>query len=121
MTAAQRRKRVDEALVEVGLDPSNMDRYPHEFSGGQRQRIAVARALALQPKFIVLDEPTSALDQNNIGKLTVLLKELVARGLTVVLSSQDLQFVEQAADCVYSVGDGTISVVERERVLRAAA
>ncbi len=70
---------IDEALREVGLDPESRDRYPHEFSGGQRQRIAIARAMVLRPRFVVLDEPTSALDMSVQAQIVDLLRELQAR------------------------------------------
>ena len=67
------------ALQEVGLDPASMERYPHEFSGGQRQRIAIARAMVLEPKFVMLDEPTSALDMSVQAQIVDLLRDLQQR------------------------------------------
>src|SRR5262249_49526966 len=79
MTYQERRARVAGALREVGLDPAGQDRYPHEFSGGQRQRIAIARAMVLEPKFVLLDEPTSALDMSVQAQIVDLLRELQKR------------------------------------------
>ncbi len=90
----ERRDIIGRALEEVGLEAAMQDRYPHEFSGGQRQRIAIARALALKPRFVVLDEPTSALDMSVQAQIVDLLRELQARhGLTYLFFSHDLKFV----------------------------
>ena len=79
LTLDERREIVARALMETGLDPATMDRYPHEFSGGQRQRIAIARAMVLEPKFVVLDEPTSALDMSVQAQIIDLLRDLQRR------------------------------------------
>ena len=93
-----RRDAVAEAMVEVGLDPAAMDRYPHEFSGGQRQRVAIARAMILKPRFLVLDEPTSALDMTVQTQIVDLLRELQRRhGLGYLFISHDLRVVRAMA------------------------
>jgi microcin C transport system ATP-binding protein len=108
-SAEQRRATVAEALSEVGLDPASMDRYPHEFSGGQRQRIAIARAMVLGPKLVVLDEPTSALDMSVQAQIVTLLRRLQAeRGLAYLFISHDLKVVRALANRVLVMQDGRI-------------
>ncbi|HEX3864408.1 MAG TPA: ABC transporter ATP-binding protein [Stellaceae bacterium] len=118
---AERRRLVETALVEVGLDPAAADRYPHEFSGGQRQRVAIARALVLKPRFIVLDEPTSALDMSVQAQIVDLLRELQARyRLAYLFISHDLKVVRALAHEILVMKDGQI--VERgntEQVMTA--
>jgi microcin C transport system ATP-binding protein len=103
----QRRERVAQALQEVGIDPDSMERYPHEFSGGQRQRIAIARALALEPRFIVLDEPTSALDMSVQAQIVDLLRDIQERhNLAYLFISHDLRVVRALANEVIVMRNG---------------
>ncbi len=96
-------------LREVGLDPEMMDRYPHEFSGGQRQRIAIARAMILQPKLVVLDEPTSALDMTVQVQIVDLLRDLQKKyGLAYVFISHDLRVVRALAHKVMVMQNGDV-------------
>src|SRR5690242_5826925 len=98
LTRAEREQTVVDALTDVGLDPATRQRYPHEFSGGQRQRIALARALVLEPTFIVLDEPTSALDMLIQAQMVDLLRDLQKkRDLTYMFISHDLRVVAALA------------------------
>ncbi|BFH61473.1 MULTISPECIES: ABC transporter ATP-binding protein [Paenibacillus] len=97
----ERKKRIEELLDMVGLNPDHATRYPHEFSGGQRQRIGIARALAVNPKFIICDEPISALDVSIQAQVVNLLKELQERlGLTYLFIAHDLSMVKHISDRV---------------------
>jgi microcin C transport system ATP-binding protein len=109
MSLARRREIVAQALEDTGLDPTAMDRYPHEFSGGQRQRIAIARAIVLEPKFIVLDEPTSALDMSVQAQIVDLLRDLQERrGLAYLFISHDLKVVRALASEIIVMRDGKV-------------
>ena len=109
LSAAERRRVVSRALADTGLDPSTMDRYPHEFSGGQRQRIAIARAMALDPKLVVLDEPTSALDMSVQAQIVDLLRDLQKkRGLAYLFISHDLKVVRALASEIVVMRRGKI-------------
>ncbi|MEQ8857870.1 MAG: ABC transporter ATP-binding protein [Pseudomonadales bacterium] len=109
LTAVERGRRVAAALAEVGLDPATADRYPHEFSGGQRQRIAVARALILKPRLLVLDEPTSALDVSVQAQIVELLRDLQQRhGLAYLFISHDLKVVRALSHQIMVMRRGVV-------------
>ena len=109
MDRTERRARVSKALKEVGLDPAAQDRYPHEFSGGQRQRIAIARALVLEPKFLILDEPTSALDVSVQAQIVDLLRDLQKRyKLAYLFISHDLKVVRALANDIIVLRHGKV-------------
>lgn len=109
MTKDQKRVAVERAVKDVGLDADVLNRYPNMFSGGQRQRIALARALVLQPRLIVLDEPTSALDVTVQSRMIELLKNLQKRyNMAYLFISHDMRVVKALAEYVYVMKDGRI-------------
>ena len=109
LSVAERDRMVVTALNEVGLDPATRFRYPHEFSGGQRQRIAIARAMVLKPRFVMLDEPTSALDMSVQAQVVDLLRDLQAKNnLAYLFISHDLKVVRALANDVIVMRNGKI-------------
>ena len=109
LSQTEREARVIQALRDVGLDPATRFRYPHEFSGGQRQRISIARAVVLEPNFVVLDEPTSALDMLFQAQMVDLLRELQRRrDLTYMFISHDLRVVASLASHLIVMRDGKV-------------
>ncbi|MFN8721378.1 MAG: ABC transporter ATP-binding protein [Rhodospirillales bacterium] len=108
-SGSDRDRAVAQALEEVGLDPAMRHRYPHEFSGGQRQRIAIARAMVLKPRFVVLDEPTSALDMSVQAQIVDLLRDLQSKhGLAYMFISHDLKVVRALSNEVIVMTDGKV-------------
>ena len=105
----ERRDKVGATLAEVGLEPDMQDRYPHEFSGGQRQRIAIARAMVLEPKFVMLDEPTSALDMSVQAQIVDLLRDLQKKhDLAYLFISHDLKVVRALSNYVVVMRQGKV-------------
>ena len=109
LSETTRTARVQKLLKQVGLKPSHHDRYPHEFSGGQRQRIAIARALILNPKLLILDEPTSALDKAIQKDILALLTQLQRKlSIAYLFISHDMGVISSMADYIIVMKDGVI-------------
>jgi len=120
LTDAQRREKVAGALSDVGLLPEFSDRFPHEFSGGQRQRIGIARALIMEPEFIIADEPISALDVSIRAQVLNLLSELQKeRGLTYLFIAHDLSVVRFICDRIAVIHKGQIVELAESELLFA--
>ena len=109
MTKEQARSKAYELLRSVGLE-SKADAYPHKLSGGQKQRIAIARALAMNPEVILFDEPTSALDPEMIGEVLDIMKEVAARGITMLVVTHEMGFARNVANRIFFMDGGKIAV-----------
>lgn len=109
MTAAQKRDRAAQLMQTVGLNPDFLSRYPHEFSGGQRQRIGIARALAVEPEFLICDEPVSALDVSVQAQIINLLERLRREfGIAMLFVAHDIAVVEYLSDRIFVMTNGKI-------------
>ena len=109
MTAAQKRDRAARLMETVGLNPDFLSRYPHEFSGGQRQRIGIARALAVEPEFLICDEPVSALDVSVQAQIINLLERLRREfGIAMLFVAHDIAVVEYLSDRIFVMTNGKI-------------
>ena len=120
LNACQKRELVTKTLKQVGLDADVLDKYPHEFSGGQRQRIAIARALVLEPKILVLDEPTSALDVTIQAQIIDLLQKIQKeKELSYIFISHDMRAVRAMSDRIAVMKEGRfVEVGEREQIFK---
>jgi glutamine ABC transporter, ATP-binding protein GlnQ len=102
-------KRADELLRSVGLSDKKFA-YPHKLSGGQKQRIAIARSLAMEPEVILFDEPTSALDPEMIGEVLDIMKDVAARGITMLVVTHEMGFARNVANRIFFMDKGKIAV-----------